>query len=333
MKRAITVGISEFTSLVQTKFFIIGILMMPVLVGASIGFQVLAATRIDREVRTVAVIDRSGALSAGLQKEADDRNARMGTGAAQKGPHFNVRIVDPAGKSADDLRLDLSSQVKRKDLFAFVEIPENVFDPEAKDTISYYTETPSYDSLPDWLETTLGKQVSERRYREAGVDAVAVARLGKVKDVSKLGLVERGANGAAMQAKRVDPIVTFALPFGLMYLLGSLLFLVPQRGLALADLRRKTLGALAVVGVLGLQLFGRHERDDLIALDDIALLDAQLGDPPGDLRAHHHVVGRDDASQHEGRGRLRVEVVRDAAGNGQKRQDCKPDGPHVQTTV
>ena len=119
-----------------------------------------------------------------------------------------------------------------------------------------------------------------------------------------------------------------------MYLLRCLLFLVPQCRLAFDDVRGEALGALTVVRVLGLQLLGCHERNDLVALDDVTLLDAQLGDPAGDLRAHHHVVGRDDSRQHKGGGRLRVEVVRGADGDRHERQDYDPDdGPHVQTTV
>ena len=255
MKRAITVGVSEFLSLVQTKFFIIGILMMPVLVGASIAFQVMAATRIDRDDRAVAVIDRSGALYAGLKKEADDRNQRMGTGEAQKGPHFPVRQIDPAGKSVDDLRLDLSNQVKRKEVFAFVEIPASVFDPESKETIGYYTETPSYDTLPDWLETTLGRQIAERRYRDAGIDAAVVTRLGRTTDLSKLGLVERNADGSVAAAKKVDPLITFVLPFGLMYLLFlSVMASAPQLLNAVIEEKMSKISEVLIASVTPVQL-------------------------------------------------------------------------------
>jgi ABC-2 type transport system permease protein len=255
MKRALTVAVSEFLSLVQTKFFIIGILMMPVLVGASIAFQVMAATRIDREDRAVAVIDHSGALYAGLKKEADARNERMGTGEAQKGPHFPVRQIDPAGKSIDDLRLELSNQVKRKELFAFIEIPAGVFDPESKDTIGYYTETPSYNTLPDWLETTLGGQIAERRYRDAGIDAAVVTRLGRTKDLSKLGLVERNADGSVAAAKKVDPLITFVLPFGLMYLLFlSVMASAPQLLNAVIEEKMSKISEVLIASVTPVQL-------------------------------------------------------------------------------
>lgn len=255
MKRAFIVAVSEFTSLVRTKFFIIGILMMPVLVGASIGFQVFAARRIDREDRTVAVVDRTGALYAALQREADDRNRRMGSGPAQKGPRFLVRPADLTGRSLDDLRVELSNQVKRKDLFAFVEIPADVFDPGATDAIAYYTETPSYNALPDWLQETIGRLIAERRFRDAGIDAGLVDRLGRRRAVSTLGLVQRNADGSVSPAVKVDPLLTFVLPFGLMYLLFlSVMAGAPQLLNAVIEEKMSKISEVLVASITPFQL-------------------------------------------------------------------------------
>ena len=256
MKRAVTVAISEFTSLVQTKFFIIGILMMPVLVGASIGFQIFAATRIDRESRAAAVIDHTGALFADLQREAKDRNQRMGSGADQKGPHFELSdAVAQPGQSADDLRVALSTRVKQKDLFAFVEIPADVFDPDAKDSIGYSTETPSFAALPDWLQETLGKLIAQRRYRDAGIDSAVVSRLSTRVPVATLGLVQRTADGTVAPAKKVDPLLTFVLPFGLMYLLFlSVMASAPQLLNAVIEEKMSKISEVLIASVTPLQL-------------------------------------------------------------------------------
>ena len=206
MTRSFTIAKSEFLSLVQTKFFIIGMLMMPIIVGASIGFQVMAARRIDRDDRAFGVVDRTGALYGALEREATDRNQRMGRPPDQKGPHFVPQRLDVGGRPLDDVRLEASARVKRKELFAFVEIPPTVFSVEAADPIAYYTDTPSYDTLPDWLETTLGKQIAERRFQDAGIDAKLVDRLNRRVSVSTLELVQRGADGSVAA---VDALVIF----------------------------------------------------------------------------------------------------------------------------
>ena len=219
MSRALVIAKSEFLSLVQTKFFIIGILMMPVMVGASIGFQVFAATRIDRVERRFAVIDHTGRLYETLARTAETRNNDQGSGASQKGPHFVPQPVDIAGRPLDEVRLELSSRVKGKEIFAFVEIPANVSDAERNEAISYYTDTPSYNGLPNWLQSALGREVTERRMQDAGIDLRTVEKLNRRPEVSTLGLVERGVGGHVVPAKKVDRLVTFVLPFGLMYLL------------------------------------------------------------------------------------------------------------------
>ena len=46
--------------------------------------------------------------------------------ASQTGPHFVPRQVDLGGRSADDVKIELSGEIKAKKLFAVVEIPETV---------------------------------------------------------------------------------------------------------------------------------------------------------------------------------------------------------------
>src|SRR5438094_5724144 len=53
------VAVREYKAAVQTKAFIISIVMMPVLWGASIGIQVLLARAEDQTTKKYAVIDRS----------------------------------------------------------------------------------------------------------------------------------------------------------------------------------------------------------------------------------------------------------------------------------
>lgn len=255
MTRALTIAVSEFLSLVQTKFFIIGVLMLPALVGASIGFQVMAAKRVDREPRVFGVIDRTGVLDEALAREAEDHNRRAGSAAGQTGPHFVPKAIDAGGRSPDDVRLEASGRVARKELFAFVEIPPNVLDPDRHDSIAYHTETPSYSELPDWLERTIGKQIAERRFEAAGIDARTVDKLSAPVDVATLGLVQRDASGAITQAKKVDRLVTFVLPFGLMYLLFlSVMASAPQLMNAVIEEKMSKISEVLVASVTPFQL-------------------------------------------------------------------------------
>ena len=59
----------------------------------------------------------------------------------------------------------------------FVEIPARIFDADAGEAIAYYTETPSYDDLPDWLQTTLGGQITEQRFLHESLDPALIKKL------------------------------------------------------------------------------------------------------------------------------------------------------------
>ena len=56
------VASTEFSSMIRTKSFLIGIMLLPVITGASVLIQVFVAKRVDTRPRTIAVIDGTAAL-------------------------------------------------------------------------------------------------------------------------------------------------------------------------------------------------------------------------------------------------------------------------------
>jgi len=219
MKRVLTVARMEFLTLVRTKAFIIGILMMPVLIGISILFQMYAARHVDTEDRRFAVVDHSGALYGAIASAAESHNASRGAGETRTGPHFIASRVDPAGRPIDEVKLELSDRVRAKDLFAFVEIPSGIVDGGDAAAISYYTGTPSYEPLPDWLRETANREIARQRFVKSGVDPDLVAKLNARVPLSSYGLVERQLDGKVATAKKTDAIATFVMPFVFLFLM------------------------------------------------------------------------------------------------------------------
>ena len=258
MSRILTVASTEFLTLVKSKGFIIGLLMFPVLIGLSIAFQVFAA-KPDVEDHAFAVVDRTGVLYDAIAKAADVHNTEAGSGATQKGPHFLPHRVDPTGKSDADLKADLSRQVRTKEIFGFVEIPATVLDTKStatEDAVPYYTETPSYNSLPDWLEGLLRQEVTARRFASvAPIDSTVVKQLTRRADVTTLGLVERKADGTVSEAKEANPLQTFVVPFALMYLLFiALMSGAPQLLTAVIEEKMSRISEVLVSSVTPFQL-------------------------------------------------------------------------------
>ena len=213
MKRVLTIAQSEFLTLVKTKAFIIGIFLMPVLMFGFFLFMGYAERHADTETRSFAVIDSSGTFFDAIAAAAGTNNDKNGSGAAQTGPHFVPKRVELAGRTLDDVKVELSEQVRKKELFAFVEIPANVLDAGQNAAVHYYAENTSYERLPDWLRATLNDEIAKRRFDRAGVARALVSKLTARTPLTTFGLVERAADGKVSEAKEVDELARFAVPF------------------------------------------------------------------------------------------------------------------------
>ncbi len=216
MNKTLIVAMSEFSTLVRTKAFVITLILMPVLMGASIALSRAARNATDTNTRTFAYIDRSGVVGPALEALAAARNA----GAAANGqPRYEPIAVSPAGKSEDQLKLELSDRVRSKELYAFVEIPAGILNPDETEQIRYYSNAPSYTALPQWLRANIGAAVVTQRFRAAAVDPSVVERLLRPTAVNSLLLLERDASGQVKPPEKVDQRMAAGIPAGMLVLM------------------------------------------------------------------------------------------------------------------
>lgn len=236
MQKVWRVTSTEYLNAVRSKAFILGVLALPVIIAISVGAQLYAQKKTDLTPRRFAVLDRSGQLYAPLAAKAKARTDWLNSG----GPSVSVQLKGQSLKmdlpkqaefvpeefkfSGDDLKaaeLQLSGRVRRKELFAFIIIGPNVLDARATNgaDVLYHTQTPTYQELPGWIESTLGAEVRERRFTAAGVDSKQVRELSRPVPVQRLGLAEQKASGEVVQAKRENRFATMLVPLGGMFLL------------------------------------------------------------------------------------------------------------------
>ncbi len=213
MTRVLTIARSEFLTLIRSKAFILSIVLMPIMMVALFFFMDYAESHIDVETRRFAVIDHTGELYPALEAETDAHNRDTLEDGTRTGPEFIATLVEMAGRSTDDVKVDLSDRIRRKELFAFIEIPADVIttaeDPPA---IAYYAEATSYEALPSWLRATLNDEITKRRFDAAGIDQALIIRLNVRADITTFGLVERAQDGSVAEAKEVDKLARFVLP-------------------------------------------------------------------------------------------------------------------------
>src|SRR5262252_7122556 len=109
MSRILVVATTEFLTLVKTKAFIIGILMLPVILGLSFGFQIFAARHADVEDHSFAVIDHTGVLYATIAAAAEEHNQKSGTGKDRTGPYFVPSQIELGSRDAGEVKAELST--------------------------------------------------------------------------------------------------------------------------------------------------------------------------------------------------------------------------------
>jgi ABC-2 type transport system permease protein len=218
MKKILIVAASEFSTLVRTKAFLLTLMLMPVLMIAAVLLMRASQGATDTKDRPFAYVDRSGIVGPVLQAAGEARNAS----AAEQGiaRFLPVEIPVPGdGRTDDQLRLDLSDRVRSGDLFAFVEIPADVTNPDVPREIQYYSDHPSYGALQQWLRATIGQAVLTARFREAAVDPQVVDRLTRPTPLTSLGLFERGAHGTIVAGEQVDEFRAVGVPAIMMVLM------------------------------------------------------------------------------------------------------------------
>ncbi|MBI2221143.1 MAG: ABC transporter permease [Acidobacteria bacterium] len=225
MSRILIVATFEFMALVRTKAFLIGVLLMPVFMMGTIVFQRVTEKRLDSTTRTFAVVDHTGGVYPVLAAAVEQWNAQaIGPDGAPRAPKFVAREVDPAARPIDELRLQLSDQVRRKELFAFVEVPREALDPARQPAagVQYHSDHPSYETLPRFLDAAIGRTVLAIRFRAAALDPREIDRLARAPRLENLGLFDRDASGRLTSAEQLDRVRSIAVPAVFM----ALMFLV-----------------------------------------------------------------------------------------------------------
>jgi ABC-type Na+ efflux pump permease subunit len=219
LRKIWTVGATEFGTAVRSKAFVIGILLVPAMAVLGAVMPKLAGDETDKLERSVAVVDETARLYPMLSLIADQWNAaQVGQDGTVRGPRFRLRQAAPRpGESADDVRTRLSDQVRAKELFAFVELPRALF--EDKPTIRYYTDSPTFQPLPRWLEEVVTRLVIAERLKNTNVDQQTMLALVREVQLSRFGLISRAVDGKVAPAKVTDPIRSFVTPMVLMMIM------------------------------------------------------------------------------------------------------------------
>jgi ABC-2 type transport system permease protein len=234
MRRVLVIALREYLAAVRTKSFVIGVLLMPILMGGGFIAQALLKDQVDLRPKQFAILDRSPGeqFYPVLEQAVQLRNRKVANPeeGPQTKPAYHLEQVAVAPDSdLSSLRLALSDRVRKGELTGFLEIGANVVQPPEStsgstspepNALRYQTNRPSYLEFPKWAEATLSADVFSKRADKKNIALVEVTAIVQPVPLLNKGLTERDPRtGEIREAPDQNPIVAFLLPGGLVILM------------------------------------------------------------------------------------------------------------------
>lgn len=239
MRKIWTIASREYLAGVRTKSFLISLILMPVMMGASVVLSALSKKLDDKTEKTYAVVDRSpgGKIATALQTDAKLYNEVIikdpKTGE-QIHPSLKLEIVPAAGESKEALqqqRFELSERARRDEIEAVVEIGPEIYttrrDPnpelaEDRQAVRIQSKKPGEGFLGRYLERRINDAVQRERFANEQVDPDKVRMIQQPVSVKIKGLTTRNpVTGAIEDAADEKRLANFLLPgvmIGLMFM-------------------------------------------------------------------------------------------------------------------
>ncbi|MGO9108750.1 MAG: ABC transporter permease [Thermoguttaceae bacterium] len=233
MYKTLVIANREFRAIVGTKAFLIVITLMPVLMFGGIAVQKMLQGRVGPTEKKITVLDGTGVLFESLAAAAKSHNEHEIFDLAS-GKQIKPRLVleaGPDGKVTDETRFQLSEQIRRHQIDAFLEIPAGIDrmpDDGESAKANLFAENAVMMDEQGWLHNALCNAARSRRLQTAKIDPAPFERAGKPVMVEQLGLVARSQSGEFSKPRESSLNESIFLPFGMMMLMFMTIFLAAQ---------------------------------------------------------------------------------------------------------
>lgn len=259
MRKIWTIAVREYKAMVATKAFLISIIMMPILMLGSLLTVNLLKNVGEVKDRQIAIVDPDGSLYPVLEAAALARNAQLeaalaaekqaagkpatkdsaktaedeGLPSAVRGEFLHLRRLE-ADAGTDELRAQLSEQIRQGELYAFLELPAGLATQadnqlRANDLkASFYSQDSSIAEARAWFSAVINEHLKNQRLAAAGIDPTLVAQASQPIPVSSMGLVSRSASGSISAAREKNQMADIFLPMGAMMFMFLVIFMASQ---------------------------------------------------------------------------------------------------------
>jgi ABC-2 type transport system permease protein len=236
LHRIFLIAKRDYLATIRTKAFIIGLVVAPLLFGGGFLGVALMVNKPDIKERRIALVDATGVVAAAVIQAAQERSAKDlfdKTTHRQLQPRYVFETLAPAADPKLQ-RLELSERIRHEQLFAFVEIGPTVLNgvlqaaPQTADDskpgpVATYTNAGGFDEASRWLSTSVNEGIQRVRLVQLGVGPDRLAGVLADVKVDRFGLLSRDPKtGEIHDAGKKNEVAEFAVPFGIMLLLGMI---------------------------------------------------------------------------------------------------------------
>jgi ABC-2 type transport system permease protein len=210
LRKILLIAKRDYVAAVMRKAFLIGLVVAPLLFGGS--FLGIALLRVGAGERRVALVDRTGTAASAVIDAARNKSAEdlAGKSAPQMiVSRYIFETVQP-DRDAAAQRIALSERVRRRELFAFIEIERG--------KVAYYTDSQSGPAR-QWLASAVDNGLRRARLAELGVDPSHFDEVLRSVPMENRSLASRNR---VPDAPRRNPIEATAVPFTLLFLMMTI---------------------------------------------------------------------------------------------------------------
>ena len=204
----------EYMTRVKSKGFIASLFLMPVLMCGLVLLSSFLAIMEDKteEMRKLAVIDETGEIFEQMQAAVVKHPTFQHKGELVYQLHEEAAITE-------DEKTALQERVRTKELYAYLEIPKDVF---ANGKVRFYARTVTNSNVQNAFRRIISDLVRDKRFAESGYSQREVRQLMRAVGFNAYAVKSgKGKDGGA----KVESAIETGARLGLGYLLVFVLYL------------------------------------------------------------------------------------------------------------
>jgi ABC-2 type transport system permease protein len=232
MDKVLIVALREYKEAVKTKSFILGLVLMPILMGGGMAAFMILRNKVDTDDLKIAVIDHSKLVKEVLQERAKYRNENE-IFDQEKGekikPAYILEFIEPDTVDPFQQKLRLSDRVRSGELHAFVEIGSSILHPDTvpeHTLIRYYSEHAFMDDVRYWFSDPVNNYIRQLRLDEMNLSADEAKDLFYWINIEGMGLVAVDKKTGSMQdARKANELESFLVPYFMVLLMFMLVMM------------------------------------------------------------------------------------------------------------